>query len=86
MAKRGLKVHAQSALVVLLAQRWLEEQAPAIAEAVSVRTFKDGVLTINCAHSIALHEIAQLRTNLTVYLERECPKGGVKDIRVSRPD
>ena len=54
--KRGLAEHAQSALVTHRVQRWIDARFPALKGSVHVTSLKNGVLSLDCDHSIAASE------------------------------
>ncbi|MBI3618994.1 DUF721 domain-containing protein [Candidatus Peregrinibacteria bacterium] len=68
LRKRGLYAHAQSAQVVHLAQRWLEQALPSFAAFVRVHTLSHATLTIACSHSIAAQECQQVAPMLREFL------------------
>lgn len=84
LARRGLQTHVTAAVVVLTAQRWLEEQLPALQGQCKVETLKDGALTIVCSHSVALQECQQRQTQLLAHLRQEYPGTLIRDARVTR--
>lgn len=84
LKKRGLAEHAEGALIVHRAQKWLQEKCPHLLECVKVRSIKDHVLTIECTHSVALQECQACSQDLLLYLQQECPFGIIKNVRLLR--
>lgn len=84
LRKRGLNEHAEGALVVLRAQRWLEERFPALLDGIRVQKYQEHVLHIHCSHSIALQECQGAIPDLQDFLRKDCAFTAISDIRVSR--
>ncbi len=82
--RRGLKDHAISALVVHKARFWLRERLPSSDGFVHISKIADGVLFIQCNHSIMLQECTGVIPEMKEFLARECPFLVVSDIRVVR--
>ena len=85
LGKRGLKDQAQAALVVHRATAWLKQHLPpSLAPAISVHTFTDDILTIQCSHSIALQECRSLLPALKEYLRSREGSPPVQHIHIAR--
>ncbi|UPA22048.1 hypothetical protein K8942_03205 [Candidatus Peribacteria bacterium] len=84
LRKRGLQEHAEGALVVLRANRWFEEHFPHLKGVVSVKTYKETTLHIQCRHSIAVQECQGAIADLKAFLAKECAFAGVIDVRIGR--
>ncbi len=84
LRKRGLQEHAEGALVVLRAQRWLHERLPDLQTVIHVQTYKENTVHIVCTHSIAVQECQSLIPELQDYLHANCAFAGVLDVRVGR--
>ncbi len=83
LAKRGLARHALAAMAVHRVNGWLRERFPA-AGAASVRTVADGVLAIECGHSIVLQELQLQLVELKAFCDAECRFASIREIRLSR--
>ena len=59
LRKRGLIEHANAALVILKAREWIAGHLQDFENDLHPQKFRDGVLTIACAHSIASQECQQ---------------------------
>ncbi len=84
LRKRGLNDHAEGALIVLRAQRWLEERFPSLKESIRVQKYKEHVLHILCTHSIALQECQASIDDLKEFLRKDCAFTAVSDVRLGR--
>jgi len=84
LRKRGLTEQAEGALVVHRAQRWMSERLPVLESYIRVQKVKDGVLYVNCQHSVAMQECQAVIGDLRVYLQTECPFSRIQEIRVIR--
>jgi len=84
LGKRGLKDHAQAALVVHRAQLWVGGRLASLKELLTVRKLEDGTLFIACGHSIALQECQAIVPELLAYLQKECRFSSVRSIRLAR--
>ena len=84
LGKRGLKQHADAALVVHRVQEWFSKRFPSLVRYVHIRSVKDGILFIDCAHSIALQESTAAVEDLKLFLAQECPFATIEDIRIVR--
>lgn len=84
LSRRGLKDHAIGALVVRKAGLWLEERLPSCKDHIRVRKVSDGVLFVECGHSVVLQECAALVPELKDYLAKECPFLPVSEVRIVR--
>lgn len=68
LAKRGLLKHAEASLVVYRAQAWLHRELEEFKDEIVVESFKDGVLSVHCTHSVALQECAMRQPELLTFL------------------
>jgi len=84
LAKRGLKDHAQAALIVHKAQLFLERVLPTLASEIRVQKMSQGTLIIAVTHSIAAQECQHLMPRLKEHLAKEYPELPVLEIRTIR--
>ena len=84
LQKRGLHAHAHGAHAVFVVQEWMKECFPSLQSEVTARVVKEGVLTIACAHSIALQEVQMRVKELLAYLSTACPQANIREIRLVR--
>ena len=84
LRKRGLQDHAEGALIVLRAQRWIVGRLPHMSGVVHVQKFQESTLHIVCTHSIAVQECQGLIEDLNSYLRVECAFAGTVQIRIGR--
>lgn len=84
LQKRGLAEHASSAHITYCASQWLADAFPDFQAILTVRSYKDGTLFIECSHSIALQECQAKLPDLRTYLALECPLTPVSDVRIAR--
>lgn len=83
LSKRGLAGHAMASMAIHRVNSWLKERFPA-AGAASVRTVKDGVLLIECSHSVILQELQLQLVDLRAFCDTECRFASIHEIRLSR--
>ncbi len=84
LRKRGLQEHAEGALVVVRATRWMQERFPDISSYITVQKVKENTLHIVCTHSIAVQECQHSIADLKAYLQKECAFAGILEVRVGR--
>jgi hypothetical protein len=84
LRKRGIEGHAMSSLAVHRAMQWMNERLPALQNFIEVKSVQDGVLYIECAHSVAMQECQCATADLLGFLRLECPFSAIKDIRIVR--
>lgn len=84
LRKRGLQEHAEGALIVLRAHRWMEEHFPHLTGAFRVQKFQENTLHILCTHSIALQECQASIDDLKAFLQKDCAFTAVSDVRIGR--
>lgn len=82
--RRGLKDHAQSALAVHKAKQWLDERLPSCKGEVRISKVADGVLYLECTHSIVLQECAGIVPEMKDFLAKECAFLPVSEVRITR--
>jgi hypothetical protein len=82
--RRGLKSHADAALAVHKARRWLDARLPACKEALRISKIADGVLSIECDHAVVLQECAGIVPEMKDFMAKECPFLPITDIRITR--
>lgn len=82
--RRGLARHASAARAAFVAERWVRDRLPMFSDAVAVGTCRDGILTVQCSHSVAAQECQQLTPFLLDHLRGECGEGLVSEVRVVR--
>ncbi len=76
--RRGIHGEASAAHVVYLANRWINTKLPEISASVHAVSLQNGVLTVECEHSIAAQEMQNVSETMQDYLN------GASDLRVSR--
>ncbi len=84
LQKRGLRGHAESALVTHRAKEWIKKHAPTVASSIHVRTFRDGELFLECTHAIALQECAGFMRDLQHYIQSQCSFVKILHIKILR--
>jgi hypothetical protein len=84
LAKRGLATHALASLALHRVNAWLAERVP--PGAAKATRLADGVLAVECSHSIILQELQAQTPELKAFLARECPFAAISDVRLSRFD
>ena len=84
LRKRGLIEHANVALVILKAREWIAGHLQDFENDLHPQKFRDGVLTIACAHSIASQECQQRSADLLSFLHIVCEGIVVEQIRMIR--
>lgn len=83
LSKRGLAGHAMASMAIHRVNTWLKERFPSQGAA-SVRTIKDGVLLIECSHSVVLQELQLQSVDLRAFCDTECRFASIQEIRLSR--
>lgn len=82
---KGLKQHADAALVLHLTRAWITEHLPKIFTSVSPQALReDGTLVVECDHSAAAQECLSALPHLKVFLREECGFLPVRSIRLVR--
>jgi|CXWL01.1.fsa_nt_gi hypothetical protein len=84
LRKRGLQDHAEGALVVVRAQRWIIARLPHMQDVIHVQKFHENTLHIVCTHSIAVQECQCIMEDLNKYLRSECSFLPIFQIRIGR--
>lgn len=84
LRRRGLRDHAEGALVVHRCDAWMSEHMPHVREFVVVRSFKDGILLLACSNSVAAQECTGASDSLLKDLRANCPFATIKSVRVDR--
>ncbi len=85
LQKRGLKQHADAALVLHRANAWLSEQFPLLRGSLSAHSLEeDGTLLIACDKPAAAQECLPSLPHLKVFLREECGFSPVRSIRLMR--
>lgn len=84
LRRRGLRDHAEGALVVHRSDAWMSVNMAHVREFVVVRSFKDGVLLLACSNSVAAQECTGAIDSLLKDLRADCPFASIKSIRVDR--
>lgn len=82
--KRGLHGAATSSHVTFAAEQWLKSALPHLADQIRVTTYRDAVLTVTCAHGIALQECRHLLPLLRDALAKDHAGLRLEDIRLER--
>jgi len=82
LKKRGLHKHASASVMIMDADKWIEEHVSHCKEDISVTTLKDGALHIECSHSIAAQELHGVSEQLKQYLQKK--HEGLEGIRILR--
>lgn len=80
LARRGLKDHAEAAMLTHRIKTWLAEKNPGLPAMVRVGSIKDGAVSLECSHSIALRECQDLLPDLQVFIASQ--PGWMAAIRV----
>lgn len=83
LARRGLAQHALASMSKHRVDAWLAARFPS-KTAATVRIIKDGVLFIECAHSVILQELQLQLVDLRAFCDAECSFSSIKEIRLSR--
>ncbi len=86
LKKRGLDGHAKASLVLNRCTEWLAENLPDYAQELCPTKLVDGVLFIECEHSIASQECKQQSEALLSFLADACPDVSVEQIRLLREE
>jgi len=82
---KGLKQHADAALVLLRARAWIAEYLPNIRTSVTPRSMQeDGTLLMECEDSAATQQCIDALPHLKVFLREECGFLPVRTIRLVR--
>ena len=84
LKQRGLMKQANASLVVARAQEWIGTHMEPLADVLNVSQLKDGVLVIDCSHSIAAQECHERQEELLSSLREECPNVAIDQIRLVR--
>jgi hypothetical protein len=84
LSRRGLQAHAEGALIVLRAQRWIDGRLPQLLGMIRVEKYKENTLCIACTHSIAAQECQALLPDLVEFVRLNCPIHGVFQVRIGR--
>ena len=80
LAKRGLREHAEAAMLTHRIGSWMKEKNARLATIVKVGSLKDGVVILHCDHSIALRECQDLLPDLQAFLSAQ--PGWMASVRV----
>jgi hypothetical protein len=84
LRKRGLHGHAEAALVVHNATRWIAERLPLMAADLHPVSFRDGTLLIHADQAIAAQECCMASEELLSHLRLEMPDTQIESIRTVR--
>lgn len=84
LRKRGLHGHAQASLAVSRCQEWISGNLPHVAADLRAVQCKEGVLHIECAHSIAAQECQQRSSELLASLRESCGGMEITGVRLLR--
>jgi len=85
LKSKGLKEHADAALVLHRAQAWISENLPAIRSVVFAESMQeDGTLLLACEQPAAAQECLAALPHLKVFLREECGFLPVRTIRLIR--
>ena len=84
LRKRGLHEHAEGALMVLRAQRWIDIRLPHLQAVIRVQKFQENTLHIVCTHSIAIQECQGFIVDLQSYIRSEGLFQGTIQVRIAR--
>ena len=84
LRQRGLSSAAFSGLILERASAWIRERLPEHASHLRPLQVKDGILTIEGGHSIAVMECSGCSEELLKYLADTMPDVPVKAVRVVR--
>jgi hypothetical protein len=85
LRSKGLKQHADAALVLQRAQEWLDEHLPELRDSLMPHSLhEDGTLVIECEHPSAAQECLASLPHLKIFLREECGFAPVRSIRLIR--
>ncbi|MDD5041463.1 MAG: DciA family protein [Candidatus Peribacteraceae bacterium] len=85
LQSRGIKQHADAALVLHRAQAWIAENLSNLRTSVFPQSLQeDGTLLIECKDSAAAQECLSALPHLKVFLREECGFLPVRTIRLVR--
>lgn len=86
LRKRGLGQHADAALIAHEARAWLQHELPSLRNAWNIRSFKDGVLFIECGDSITAQECQGIGHRLLEHLRKQMPQSPLSSVRIGRSE
>jgi len=85
LQSKGLKQHADAALVLHRARAWIAEHLPGIRASVTPRAMQeDGMLLVACDDAAAAQQCIDALPHLKVFLREECGFLPVRTIRLVR--
>lgn len=85
LQSKGLKQHADAALVLHRSRAWISEHLPNVRMSISPHSLQeDGTLLIECEHSAAVQECLAALPHLKLFLREECGFLPVRTIRLVR--
>ena len=84
LRKRGLKQHADAALVIHKSQEWLAANLVQSANRLRCTALKGNELMIECSDSIAAQECQMILEDLKTFLQTEVQGLSVESIRLLR--
>ncbi len=84
LRRRGLHVQADASRVTFCASQWIRTALPQFADSLTVDKFSNAVLQVSCSHNVAAQECLPLLPALKEYLQRECKRLAIDDIRLVR--
>lgn len=84
LAKRGLRDHAEAAMFTHRISAWLAERHPGLRSMVKIGSVRDGIVSLECKHSIALRECQDLLPELQAFIASQPDwMGGIR-VRIAR--
>ncbi len=83
LSRRGVASQALASMALHRINGWLGERFPSPKAAVA-RSIVDGVLLVECSHSVILQELQLQMVELKAFCNAECTSTGISDIRIAR--
>ncbi len=85
LQSKGLKQHADAALILHRARAWIAEYLPNIRTSVTPRSMQeDGTLLVECDDAASAQQCLDALPHLKVFLREECGFLPVRTIRLER--
>lgn len=82
--KRGLGEQANAARICWLANEWLQDKMPTVAELLQAVKFANNELCIESQHAVASQEGQLVSADLLAFLREKCPEIQIDTIRIIR--
>ncbi len=84
LQKRGIKGEVDAALVVHRANLWIQKHLPDFREEIEAWTYREGLLIISTANSIAAQECQSQSHDLLASLHTDFPSMTIEKVRIVR--